>query len=57
MQVGKGFPESLEGLEVGYVRWQPVSFADGPRIKLELICIICSRQLALTLRSAGMLVI
>ena len=33
VQVGKGFPESLEGLEVGYVRWQPVPIADGPRIK------------------------
>ena len=33
MQVGKGFPESLEGLEVGDVCWQPLPVTDGPRIK------------------------
>ena len=33
MQVGKGFPESLKGLEIGDVRRQPVPVADGPRIK------------------------
>ena len=41
MQICKGFPESLKGLEVGDVRRQTVPVADGPRIKRELVCVVC----------------
>ena len=37
----KGIPESLRALEVGDVRWQPVPVTDGPRIKGELVCVVC----------------
>ena len=40
MQVGMGFPESLKGVEAGYVSLQPVPVTDGPRIKCELVCIV-----------------
>ena len=29
----EGIPESLRGLEVGDVRWQPVPVTDRPKIK------------------------
>ena len=43
MEVCKGIPESLRALEVGDVRWQPVPVADGPKIKGELVCVVCGR--------------
>ena len=43
MEVCKGIPESLRALEVGDVRWQPVPVTDGPRIKEELVCVVCDR--------------
>ena len=41
MEVCKGIPESLRALEVGDVCWQLVPSADGPRIKGELVCVVC----------------
>ena len=43
MEVCKGIPESLRALEVSDVRWQWVPVADGPRIKGELVCVICGQ--------------
>ena len=43
IEVCKGIPESLRAQEVGDVRWQPVPVADGPRIKGELVCVVCGR--------------
>ena len=43
VEVCKGIPESLRALEVGDVRWQPVPVAGGPRIKRELVCVVCGR--------------
>ena len=43
IEVCNGIPESLRALEVGNVCWQPFPVADGPRIKGELVCVICGR--------------
>ena len=43
MKVCKGIPESLRALDVGDVRWQPVPVTDGPRIKGELVSVVCGR--------------
>ena len=43
MEVCKGIPESLRAQEVGDVRWQPDPVTDGPKIKGELVCIVCGR--------------
>ena len=46
MEVCGGIPESMLAVEVGDVRWQPVPVTDGPRIKGELVCVVCGRYLS-----------
>ena len=41
MEVCKDIPESLRALEVVDMCWQLVPVTDGPRIKGELVCVIC----------------
>ena len=41
MEVCYDISESPRALDVGDVRWQPIPVTDRPRIKGELVCIIC----------------